>query len=171
MDDRSEPDRQVKEKPKKEPCSGTRDKSEWIALWHRISRVLASFRQEQLDERELVGIQGEEYATEIIAGVNPQCHIANAVVPSANGRYCETDHVVLVGGTVFIVEVKNYKGRLVWEDAGERGLMHWKTGNYGETILPKPARNPIAQARSYIRPAKAYLSSRGAAGVFRLAKG
>ena len=37
--------------------------------------------------------------------------------------------------------------------------MHWKTGNYGETIVPKPARNPLAQARSYIRPAKAYLSA------------
>ncbi|MBV9082687.1 MAG: hypothetical protein JOZ62_08435 [Acidobacteriaceae bacterium] len=56
-----------------------------MALWDRISRVLASFRQEQLGERELVGIQGEEYATEVIAGVNPQCHIPNAVVPSANG--------------------------------------------------------------------------------------
>ena len=107
-----------------------------MALWDRISRVLASFRQKQLDERELVGIQGEEYATEIIAGVNPQCHIANAVVPSANGRYCETDHVVLVGGTVFIVEVKNYKGRLVWEDAGERGLMHWKPGTTARPFFP-----------------------------------
>jgi hypothetical protein len=85
-----------------------------MALWDRISRVLASFRQEQLGQRELVGIQGEEYATEIIAGVNPQCHIANAVVSSANGRDRETDNVVLVGGTVFIVEVKNYKGRLAY---------------------------------------------------------
>ena len=131
-----------------------------MALWDRLSRVLASFRQERLGERELVGIQGEEYATDVIARLNPQCHIPNAVVPSANGRYCETDHVVLVGGTVFIVEVKNFKGRLVWEDASERGLMHWKAGNYGETILPKPAKNPLAQARSYIRPAKAYLSTR-----------
>jgi hypothetical protein len=130
-----------------------------MALWDRISRVLASFRQERLDERELVGIQAEEYATEIIASVNPQCHIVNAVVPSANGSYCETDHVVHIGGTIFIVEVKNYKGRLVWEDSTERGLMHWKTGNYGETILPKPAKNPLVQARTYIWPAKAYLSA------------
>ena len=66
---------------------------------------------------------------------------------------------MLVGGTIFVVEVKNYKGRLVWEDAGERRLMPWKIGHYGETILPKPAKNPLAQARSYIRPAKAYLSA------------
>ncbi|MBV8905875.1 MAG: NERD domain-containing protein [Acidobacteriia bacterium] len=117
-----------------------------MALWDRISRVLASFRREQLGERELVGIQGEEYATEVIAGVNPQCHIPNAVVPSANGGYCETDRLVLVGGTIFVVEVKNYKGRIVWEDASERRLMQWKIGHYGETILPKPAKNPLAQA-------------------------
>ena len=126
-----------------------------MALWDRISRVLASFRQERLGDRELVGIQGEEYATEIIESVNPQCHIANAVVPSANGRYCETDHVVLVAGTVFIVEVKNFKGRLVWEDASERGLMHWKAGNYGETILPKPAKNPLGQAQTSTRRLRA----------------
>jgi hypothetical protein len=45
------------------------------------------------------------------------------------------------------------------EHASERGLMHWKIGNYGETILPKPAKNSLAQAPSYIRPVKAYLSA------------
>ena len=66
---------------------------------------------------------------------------------------------MLVGGTIFVVQVKNYKGRLVWEDTSERRRMQWKIGHYGETILPKPATNPVAQARSYIRPAKAYLSA------------
>jgi hypothetical protein len=93
------------------------------------------------------------------------CGCESAMLHSqGSGSVCErsllrTDHAVLVGGTIFIVEIKNYNGRLVWEDAGERGLVHWKTGNYGETTLPKPAKNPLTQARSYIRSAKAYFSA------------
>ena len=112
--------------------------------------MLSSFRQERLDERTLVGVQGEEYATEVIASTNPQCHVPNAIVPSTHpgGRVRETDHLVLVGGTVFVVEVKNYKGLLVWEDASRGGLLQIKTGRYGETIAPKKAKNPLAQAWS-----------------------
>ncbi len=88
-----------------------------MALWDRVSRLFSTLSQERLDERVLVGVQGE--ATEGIASVNPQCHVPNPIVLSAqpNGRVRETDPVVLVGGTVFVVEVKNYKGRLVWEDS------------------------------------------------------
>ncbi len=131
-----------------------------MALWDRVSRLLSSFKQERLDERMLVGVQGEEYATEVIAGTNPQCHVPNAIVPSTHpgGRVRETDHVVLVGGTVFVVEVKNYKGRLIWEDFNQDGLVQIKIGRYGESIEPKKAKNPLVQARSYVYTAKQYLA-------------
>lgn len=54
-----------------------------MALWDRVSRVLSSFRQERLEERILVGVEGEEHAAEIIANANPQCHVPNAIVPLA----------------------------------------------------------------------------------------
>jgi Nuclease-related domain len=96
-----------------------------------------------------VGVEGEEYATEIIASLNPQCHVPNAIVPSMHpdGRVHEIDHVVLVGGTIFIVEVKNYKGWLIWEDSTRNGLLQIKTGRYGEAVEPKKARNPVLQAK------------------------
>lgn len=131
-----------------------------MALWDRVSRMISTFSQERLDERVLVGVEGEEHATEIIASANPQCHIPNAIVPSLHpgGRVHETDHVVLIGGTVFIVEVKNYKGRVVWENSTHIGLLQVKTGRHGESTEPKKAKNPVLQAQGYIFSAKEYLA-------------
>ncbi len=131
-----------------------------MALWDRVSRLLSNFSQQQLDPRILAGVQGEEYATQIIRSTNPHCHVPNAIAPSlhSGGRICETDHVVLSEGTIFVVEVKNYKGRLVRADDKGSYLIQIKTGRYGESIEPKRLKNPARQARGFILPAKQYLS-------------
>ena len=131
-----------------------------MALWDRVSRLLSNFSQQQLDPRILAGVQGEEYATEIIRSTNPHCHVPNAIAPSVRpgGWVCETDHIVLSEGTIFVVEVKNYKGRLLWADDKRSNLLQIKSGRYGESIAPKILKNPALQARAFIPPAKQYLS-------------
>jgi Holliday junction resolvase-like predicted endonuclease len=76
----------------------------------------------------------------------------------SGGRVHEIDHVVLVGGTIFIVEVKNYKGRLVWEDSTRNGLLQIKTGRYGEAVEAKESKKPRLTGQAYIYPAKEYLA-------------
>jgi hypothetical protein len=130
-----------------------------MALWDRVTRLMASFAQNRMDERTLVGVLGEEHATEIIQNLNPPSHVTNAVIPARSGyRPCETDHIVYLGGTVFVVEVKNYKGKLTWADTARKNLLQSKTGRYGEFIEPKLCKNPVLQARGFIHPAKEYLS-------------
>ena len=127
-----------------------------MALWDRVSRLFSTLSQERLDERVLVGVQ------EVIASMNPQCHVPNPIVPSAqpNGRVRETDHVMLVGGTVFVVEVKNYKGRMVWEDSTHHRLLQMKTGRYGESIEPKKPRIPCCKSVvTFIRQSNTWLVS------------
>jgi hypothetical protein len=76
----------------------------------------------------------------------------------SGGCVHEIDHVVLVGGTIFIVEVKNYKGRLVWEDSTRNGLLQIKTGRYGEAVEAKESKKPRLTGQTYIYPAKEYLA-------------
>lgn len=103
-----------------------------MALWS-VSRLLSSFGRERLEERILVGVEGEEYATEIIASTNPQCLVPNGIVPSlhSGGGVHESGHLMMIGGTVFVVEVKNYEGHLVWEDSTRNGLLQCKTARHG----------------------------------------
>lgn len=131
-----------------------------MALWDRLFRLLSNFGQQQLDPRILAGVQGEEYATEIIRSTNPHCHVPNAIAPSVHpgGWVCETDHIVLSEGTIFVVEVKNYKGRLLWADDKRSNLLQIKSGRYGESIAPKRLKNPAHQARGFVHPAKQYLA-------------
>ena len=116
------------------------------------------------------GLVGEEHATEIIQQTQPLFHRANVIVPFEDGsdRLLETDHIVLWGGMVFVVEVKNYKGLLDWADEHKSALVQYKTGNYGETLPPKPASNPRAQATRFIRGLKRYLSTQGDARFQKL---
>lgn len=132
-----------------------------MSVFDRIARLFENYTPEQISERVRTGIVGEAYATEIIKGTEPQCHISNVVVPMNDGagHWKETDHVVLWGGTVFIVEVKNDKGLLRWAGEEDSDLVQFKTGNYGEAIAPKPARNPALQAKRFIRSAKSYLAA------------
>ncbi len=132
-----------------------------MPLWDRIARLFEEDATPgRLSERVRTGLLGEEHATDIIGRTQPPFHRANVIVPGEgdSGRVQETDHVVLWGGTVFVVEVKNYKGALHWAEESKSALLQYKTGRYGETVAPKPARNPLAQAKSFIHGVKQYLS-------------
>src|SRR5664279_5156876 len=118
-----------------------------MSLWNRVSRLMATLDQNRMDERTHFGVLGEEHATEIIQNLDPVSHVPNAVIPAQPGhRHRETDHVVYWGGTVFVVEVKNYKGKLIWADAAHEALLHLKTGRF----KPKEFKNPMRQARGFI---------------------
>ena len=132
-----------------------------MPLWDRIVRLFEGDATSALmSERVWAGLVGEEHATTIIQQTQPLFHRANVIVPFEDGsdRFQETDHIVLWGGTVFVVEFKNYKGLLEWADAHKSALVQYKTGNYGETLPPKPASNPRTQATRFIRGLKGYLS-------------
>lgn len=52
---------------------------------------------------------------------------------------------------VFVIEIKNYKGRITRATERDDEFLHRKIGNQGEINAPKRMRNPAVQARSFIQ--------------------
>ena len=83
-----------------------------MSLVKRFIRYFQTNRASELEMRDLVGIAGEHYASQFLDPTVVAAYVANPVLPHPNNgqKYLETDLLVYAAGTLFCVEVKNYRG-------------------------------------------------------------
>ena len=111
--------------------------------------------------RERAGRRGEEKARAAIAGLlRDGEHLISNVQISFDGRPAELDNVIVSKYGVFIIEIKNYVGRII----GEEDDYEWKKYKVTEAgnIYEKNVRNPIKQVKRQVYILANYLRSRGA---------
>jgi hypothetical protein len=102
------------------------------------------------------GRRGEIIATDIIKGVlREEDYLLTNVSISCDGRPAELDNVVVNKYGVFIIEVKNYKGRLYGEEDDYTWEKH-KDDGYGNTF-EKEVKNPIKQVKRQVYILAKYL--------------
>lgn len=111
-------------------------------------------------EARRYGRRGEQYAANLINQVLREDDYLFTNVPvSYDGMRTELDSVVVNKCGVFIIEVKNYKGRLYGgEDDYE--WQKYKDDRYGNTF-EKNVKNPIKQVKRQIHILAKYLESHG----------
>ena len=108
----------------------------------------------------MVGIAGEQYAAKFLDPTAVAAYVANPVLPHpSNGqKYLETDLLVYAAGTLFCVEIKNYRG--IISHASDPGqIVQQKIGRYGEAIPAKLHQNPLRQAKGFVFHLKTYLAT------------
>ena len=104
------------------------------------------------------GRRGEIIATDIIKRVLREGdYLLTNVSISYDGRPAELDNVVVNKYGVFIIEVKNYKGRLYGEE-DDYIWKKYKDDGYGNTF-EKEVKNPIKQVKRQVYILAKYLES------------
>lgn len=102
------------------------------------------------------GYRGEKIATEFIKEVlHEGDYLFTNVVISYNGRPAELDNVVVNKYGVFIIEVKNYRGKLCGAE-DDYIWIKYKDDGYGNTFV-KEVKNPIKQVKRQIYILAKYL--------------
>ena len=107
------------------------------------------------------GRRGEEYAAELIRTVMREGdRLFCNVTVSYDGSETEFDSVVVNKNGVFIIEVKNYNGRL----SGGEDDFEWQKIKItpGGNVFEKTVKNPIRQVKRETFILANYLKSRGA---------
>jgi Nuclease-related domain len=129
-----------------------------MSLVRRIKRYLQAERLPQLAMVDRVGIDGEQYADQFLAPPLVVSRIANPVLPHPDGfHFFESDFLVYAAGTLFCLEIKNYRGTIYYADGDQAQIVQEKIGRYGEEIPSKWHRNPLRQAKSFLFHLKRYL--------------
>ena len=87
-----------------------------MSMMHRLVRAFDTMANVELDDQERGGMLGEQYAEYIIDDEPHGCYIRNPIIPhpTKRGLYLETDFLVYVRGTLYCVEIKNFRGRVYY---------------------------------------------------------
>ncbi len=123
-------------------------------LFHAFGR-----KEEESPQREN-GRQGERQAAELIRSVLREGdHLFTNVEISFKGRPAEIDAVVVNTCGVFVIEVKNYSGKLV----GGEDDYEWKKYHMTEAgnVYVKMVKNPIKQMKRQVYLFAHYLECHG----------
>ena len=104
------------------------------------------------------GVEGEEQALKLLSSLSNDCHIyTNLLVPYA-GKVSETDIIVVAPHAVTIVEVKNYKDKLMGDWSDEHLLLEAERGN---TTHQHEVYNPVKQVATHAYRLENYLKEHG----------
>lgn len=87
-----------------------------MSILNTFLRAVETMSTVELDGRSKGGMMGEQYADYFIANGQNESYIRNPIIPHPRKKniYFETDAVVYIYGTIFCVEIKNYKGRVYY---------------------------------------------------------
>lgn len=130
----------------------------WWIIWFLCHQSATSCG----DAIRLVGAAGEDRVENILARLSDGYTIFNQVqIPceSSVTGFREADFVVVGPNGVFIIENKDYTGRVVGGEHDPEWRLH-KVGRGGTTYV-KTARNPIKQVKVYVRMLASIFSARG----------
>lgn len=114
------------------------------------------------EQREIkrAGDAGEKFANSRINELlnENDIHLNNIVIES-NDKRIEIDNLIINENGIFIVEVKNYVGRL-YGDVEDKYWTKYKIAVSGETYSKK-VKNPIKQAKTQLYFLKEFLKENG----------
>jgi hypothetical protein len=87
-----------------------------MSIMRRLMRVIESMSSVELDERDKGGMRGEQIAEDIIVEGANEGYIRNPLLqhPRKPGVFFETDLLVYENGTLFCIEIKNFRGRVYY---------------------------------------------------------
>lgn len=155
-----------------------------MSIIDRLLRSIDAMSQVELDGVDRGGMLGEQYAESIIDDGQQACYIRNPLIPhpTRRGTFLETDFLVYVQGSLYCVEVKNYRGRVYYPAHYrtifvERGwfifkrhvpqvicdgydyskMVQQKMGHRGEGPITREMPNPIHKTQRFIDDLKRYL--------------
>jgi len=155
-----------------------------MSMMHRLVRAFDTMANVELDDQERGGMLGEQYAEYIIDDGPNGCYIRNPIIPhpTKRGLYLETDFLVYVRGTLYCVEIKNFRGRvyypahshmiyvekgwfifkrlvpqMVFDGYDYSKMIQEKMGHYREGMIRREMPNPFLKTRRFIDDLKRYL--------------
>ncbi len=123
----------------------------------RAKRV---FSLRKLTESDIAGVEGEKLASDMIKAVlNDGDRFFSNLVVNYNGKRAELDNVIVNCNGIFIIEVKNYSGRLVGNaDDYEWSKFHESAAGI---TYEKIVKNPIKQVKRQVYVLAGYLREAG----------
>lgn len=155
-----------------------------MSMMDRLLRAIDAMANEETDGVERGGRLGEQYAESIIDDGQDGCLVRNPMIPHPRkpGLFLETDFLVYRQGSMYCVEVKNYRGRVYYPARYrtaflEKGwfifkrrvpqvvidgydyskMVQQKIGQRGEGPVTREMPNPILKTQRYIEDLKRYL--------------
>ena len=128
--------------------------------------IVRRLNREAVKPSDVAGRRGEEKALEQIVHIlKPEDVLLTNVQLDYDGKRTELDNVVINPNGVFIVEVKNYSGKL----KGRLNDFEWTkvhVSSAGKSYV-KRVKNPIRQVRRQIYILARFLESKGAGGYIQ----
>ncbi len=112
-----------------------------VGIFLTISHVMRS--RTALREREnlAIGLRGEvEVARALAAGLDNQHYVFNDIFVRSGFRRTQIDHLVVGPAAVFLVETKNWSGRITGEPGDRTWMQHPRSGR-----PPRALSNPLLQ--------------------------
>jgi len=90
-----------------------RERKHTMSIAQRLTRAFQTLSTIELDEQSRFGALGEFYAVQVLDDGQAIC-INNPIVPHPTkpGLFLESDFLIYTRGSLFCVEIKNYKGRI-----------------------------------------------------------
>jgi hypothetical protein len=133
-----------------------------MSLLRRIKRYFTTQHRRELATVDRIGIGGEQYAGQFLTPPLVVGLIANPVLPhpSRPHLFLESDFLVYAAGTLFCLEIKNYKGIISYANREQTEIAQQKIGRYGEDIPAKFHQNPLRQAKGFLFHLKRYLEAK-----------
>ena len=86
-----------------------------MSMMNRLVRAFDALSRIENDAQTRGGMQGEDYAESILES-GQDLSVRNPIIPHPNrrGYYLETDFLVYSRGTLYAVEIKNYRGKVYY---------------------------------------------------------
>lgn len=112
----------------------------WLTVWWRRGRAARS------------GKRGEKMVAKELASLNKKDYIVlnDLLLPTANGRTSQIDHVVVSTRGIFVIETKNHAGRISGSEQAQYWQQHLSSQSRGFY-------NPVLQNRSHLRAVRRHL--------------
>jgi hypothetical protein len=129
----------------------------WISCYQSANRTGSAIK--------IKGAAGEDRVEGVLSRLPESYSVFNQIkLPchSSSTGFLEADFVVVGPNGVFIVENKDYTGRVVGNEY-DKDWTIYKIGR-GGTAYSKTARNPVKQVRGYVRILSDIFSERGIKG-------
>ncbi len=155
-----------------------------MSIMDRLLRAIDAMANAESDGVDRGGMLGEQYAESIIDDGQNGCYIRNPLIPHPRkpGLFLETDFLVYMQGSMYCVEVKNYRGRVyypahyrtvfmekgwfifkrripqvIMDGYNYSKMVQQKMGQKGEGLVTMEMPNPIHKTQRYIEDLKPYL--------------
>lgn len=112
----------------------------WIVVWWRRGKAARSGKRgEKIVAKELARLKKRDYIV-----------LNDLLLPTANGKTSQIDHVVVSTRGVFVIETKNHAGRISGSEQAQYWQQHLQSQSRGFY-------NPILQNRSHLRAVRRHL--------------